>query len=73
MTDRMDVMKQLDGTRSTHSCPECSAPTYCAMENGKSGWACWCMGVDGVTTAEDRKHDKCVCRKCLSVDEARLD
>ena len=37
MTDRMQIMKQLEGSKFTHNCPECDTPTYCAMENGTSG------------------------------------
>jgi predicted Fe-S protein YdhL (DUF1289 family) len=60
--DRMALMKQLRGQTSTHNCPECTGPAYCAMADGKSANLCWCMDV---TRREVPSTDVCLCRKCL--------
>jgi hypothetical protein len=66
MSDRMALMEQLRGQISTHSCPNCSGPTYCAMEAGKSASTCWCMTVTRESKPElGDQGDSCLCRKCL--------
>lgn len=69
MGDRMEIMKQLSGHTSTHNCPDCEGPAYCAMEAGKSSSACWCMSLDAAAIkgdASDFPDDvSCLCRKCL--------
>lgn len=67
MADRMDVMQQLNEQKSTHACPSCSAPTYCAITAGKSASSCWCMSLDHVTTKalSEYEAEACMCRSCL--------
>lgn len=62
-SDRMDVMHHLQNMNTTHLCPVCGQGTYCDMEKGKSGSACWCMSVDGVTL--ENRYEQCVCKSCL--------
>ncbi len=66
MSDRMDLMRKLEGQSSTHSCPSCGAASYCAMEAGKSANTCWCMTVE-VTDPKKMNMDseRCMCRTCL--------
>lgn len=63
---RMQLMKELKGNMSTHDCPKCDGPAYCAMEDGKSLSACWCMHVPHTESIND---DKCMCRTCLTKEE----
>ena len=65
MEDRMKIMEEIKGRISTHDCPECSAPSYCAMEAGKSSTLCWCLFEEKITNPEV-DADKCLCRKCLT-------
>lgn len=66
--DRARIMNQLNrGTK----CPECGAPNRCAVAEGKSPEACWCMGlvppqsvVDRLTEEGDEGNE-CWCRTCL--------
>lgn len=60
--DRMSLMKELRGQTSTHDCPGCTGPAYCAMADGKSANLCWCMDV---TARAMPVADVCLCRKCL--------
>jgi hypothetical protein len=51
------------------NCPKCGAQSKCAMEEGKSFSACWCMGVK-LTPAQledlDIKYSgQCLCENCL--------
>ena len=72
--DRMSIMHELKGRKSTHSCPSCGGDAYCAMEAGKSGSACWCIGVH--TDNKNLSYTdnaKCFCRKCLQNSGVRLD
>lgn len=62
--ERMHIMKELQTRGSTHTCQSCSKPTYCAMEDGKSGNLCWCMSVDSQVTYHG--SDQCVCKTCLT-------
>lgn len=67
MTERMAVMAEIQGATTTHSCPGCNCRTYCAMNDGKSASACWCMSV--VVKKEKPNTllgEECVCRKCLT-------
>ncbi len=52
------------GNRETHKCPSCGQGTYCAMEAGKSGSACWCMSVPH--NKQDSVYTQCTCKKCLT-------
>lgn len=65
VNERMALMKQLQGQTSTHNCPECNGPAYCAMEDGKSANLCWCMAVPA-TGRIPMGSDHCLCRTCLS-------
>lgn len=65
---RMKLMKELQNRTSTHSCPECGSPAYCAMEDGKSGNLCWCMEVEKSYTPETQQS-YCLCRSCLVKEE----
>lgn len=69
MSDRMELMKELSGQVSTHTCPKCKGPSYCAIEDGKSASTCWCMTltVSKVETVSD--EDVCLCRSCLRMLE----
>jgi len=61
------VLNAIKGRVGTHSCPSCKAPTYCAVEAGKSGSLCWCMSVEKSPTAPTAiDGDQCLCRKCLT-------
>lgn len=64
MEARMDTLKRVKDKISTHSCPECTGPAYCAMEAGKSSNLCWCMSVDKSYNA-DVQYTQCLCRACL--------
>jgi hypothetical protein len=64
---RMEVMNQLKNQVSTHTCPKCQGMAYCAMEDGKSGSACWCMSVSPREIKPDQTS--CLCRRCLSEEK----
>jgi uncharacterized protein len=65
--DRLEIMNKLKTRNNTHPCPSCSQPSYCAMLDGKSGSACWCMGevVPNNTTLAATEGNLCLCKKCL--------
>ena len=63
-SDRMATMKQIKGKTSTHNCPECASPTYCAISDGKSLSACWCRDIP-ITQLEADYQTHCLCRNCL--------
>jgi len=65
-SDRMALMQQLKGQVSTHDCPSCTGPAYCAMEAGKSASLCWCMEEECTTNVNTDYGDKCLCRQCLA-------
>lgn len=71
MEERMQLMKQLIGQVSTHECPECEGPAYCAMEAGKSASTCWCMTVEKPYVPET-SFERCMCRKCLTNENKGL-
>lgn len=65
------MMKTLETVRhaiSTHDCPVCLGPAYCAMEDGKSSNLCWCMEVER-DTHPNVDSDQCLCRRCLTEGE----
>ena len=65
---RMDLLKSLQERNSTHSCPECGGPAYCAMEAGKPFSECWCSEVP-VANSNRTPHlgeSVCMCRNCLT-------
>lgn len=67
MTERMEVIAKVRGQLSTHDCPVCTGPAYCAMEDGKSASSCWCMDVKDVrmTLESVDMYGACLCRRCL--------
>lgn len=65
---RMKLMKELQSRTSTHACPECSSPAYCAMEDGKSSGLCWCMDVKKPYVPET-SYESCLCKKCLTMED----
>lgn len=68
--NRMKIMQRLKEQASTHKCPGCGQYTYCAMEDGKSSSACWCMSVPKATKEDVAEFgDSCYCRKCLTNNE----
>ena len=66
---RLEIMKKLQQRNNTHSCPSCSSPTYCAMQDGKSGSACWCMGEVISSTLPAIEGAQCVCKTCLTTPD----
>lgn len=67
----MSHRETLDAVRqqiSTHDCPKCSGPAYCAITDGKSASLCWCMTVERDTNP-DAGGDTCLCRHCLTAQE----
>lgn len=64
--DRMRVLREIQSRTSTHNCPSCGGPAYCAMEDGKSANLCWCMEVDTKDTNPMADYGTCLCRKCLT-------
>ncbi|MNP89194.1 hypothetical protein D3C85_15980 [compost metagenome] len=62
MGDHSRLLNLIRRKTTTHDCPSCSKPTYCAMEDGKSGNLCWCMNVKAINLAET---DQCLCKTCL--------
>lgn len=59
------VRNKIKGAISTHDCPECTGPAYCAMADGKSSNLCWCMTVDKPYTP-DTQYESCMCKRCLT-------
>lgn len=54
---------------STHDCPKCQGPAYCAMTAGKSASACWCMSEPIKSIPEDEVELECLCKRCLTASE----
>lgn len=61
--DRMLLMASIRKAYSTHTCPKCQGAAYCAMEDGKSASACWCMAIPVIEQAETLSS--CLCKTCL--------
>ncbi|MNQ14120.1 hypothetical protein D3C85_270640 [compost metagenome] len=62
----MVMLEQLKAQTNTHTCPECKAPAYCAMTDGKSASTCWCMTVTREAKPEAADAgDVCLCKRCL--------
>lgn len=67
MEDRTRLLKHVRGQTSTHTCPQCQSPAYCAMEAGKSANLCWCMTEERVSKPEGPDvGSACLCRTCLT-------
>lgn len=66
MSERMALMQELKGKISTHNCPECGGPAYCALEAGKSANLCWCMDVTATSAMASELGTECLCRRCLT-------
>ncbi|PJG58506.1 DUF1289 domain-containing protein [Aeromonas cavernicola] len=60
---QLAVMAELEGTKSTHSCPGCGNPTYCAVSAGEPISHCWCSQLTALPLGE---ASACWCRHCLS-------
>lgn len=66
MSECQQTTDQISGQQSTHRCPGCQGPAYCAMEDGKSINTCWCFTEevpdnDGMIPGDAQ----CLCRPCL--------
>ena len=61
--DRQRVMERVIEQVSTHSCPSCAKPAYCAMEGGKSSSTCWCMTTPRKELSD--LYEDCLCESCL--------
>jgi len=67
MTERMAVMQEIQRRTSTHVCPGCEGPAYCAMEDGKSASTCWCMSLPPKENkANPLIGESCYCKTCLT-------
>ncbi len=55
------LIEQISGNQTTHTCPECGAPTHCDITAGKE--TCWCFDVEARDVTEERQS--CLCRNCL--------
>lgn len=69
--DRMTLLREVKGRTTTHSCPSCGKGTYCAMLDGKSGSACWCMGEAAseavfLPVPDPEENAECLCKECLT-------
>lgn len=60
MEKRMETMAKLD---SRAKCPSCGKWNKCAIEEGKSANACWCM-EEPVKKIKEDNIDSCLCRTC---------
>jgi len=67
MEIRMKVLDTLAKNKytpnHTHSCPKCGGGAYCAIEDGKSASACWCMGY--LVLEQEQQYASCLCEKCF--------
>ncbi|WP_084715795.1 cysteine-rich CWC family protein [Vibrio galatheae] len=61
---RDEIIGNLSGRLTTHTCPSCNQPAQCDISQGKS--SCWCFGLEKRDTESLAAHDSCLCRKCLS-------
>lgn len=60
---RDDLIEQITGSNSTHSCPDCGTQAHCDIAAGKA--SCWCFDVEARDVAKAEKGQVCLCRKCL--------
>ncbi|MGS3139262.1 DUF1289 domain-containing protein [Aeromonas sanarellii] len=56
-------MAELDGTISTHVCPGCGEPAFCAVSAGESIERCWCSQLPALPMSD---AGACWCRRCLA-------
>ncbi|WP_409422809.1 DUF1289 domain-containing protein [Pseudaeromonas sp. ZJS20] len=64
---RNKVMDALAGRLTTHACPDCGEPSFCAMKTGEPAEGCWCMSLPpGSGNAAPAARDPCLCRRCLA-------
>ncbi|MEZ8100767.1 DUF1289 domain-containing protein [Vibrio bivalvicida] len=61
---RDELMANLSGETSTHTCPSCSQPAQCDISQGKSN--CWCFEIEKRDTSLLPNAGTCLCRQCLS-------
>ena len=51
------------------NCPKCGFPSKCAVEEGKSISACWCIGMQlspsQLEELENKYSGQCLCQDCL--------
>ncbi|HDZ8914937.1 TPA: DUF1289 domain-containing protein [Aeromonas hydrophila] len=59
---QLAVMAQLDGSTSTHRCPGCGEPAFCAVSAGTTIAECWCSQLPALPMGE---ASACWCRRCL--------
>jgi len=60
----MSIHQQtLNALPKRSNCPRCGKPNKCAMEEGKSIYACWCLSENKVELDVD--YDGCLCKNCL--------
>lgn len=67
--DRMKIMEDLKSKKLeavTHKCPTCQSPAYCAIQDGKSGSACWCMEAPVIDQMGIYEESECLCKNCLT-------
>jgi len=60
---QLAVMAELDGSKSTHLCPGCGEPAYCAVSAGLRIDQCWCSSLPVLPMT---KASACWCRRCLA-------
>lgn len=68
MSANMALLRQLKDQISTHDCPRCEGPAYCAMDDGKSANLCWCMDVAPKPSFPVDPTEECLCRRCLTAE-----
>ena len=56
-------MAELDGSKSTHACPGCGEPAFCAVSAGEPIERCWCSQLPALPMSE---ASACWCRRCLA-------
>lgn len=67
MGERELLLNKVKFAGKTHSCPSCTGPTYCAMEDGKSSSTCWCMTASREVKPEAMYlYESCQCEPCLT-------
>ncbi|MBL0492519.1 DUF1289 domain-containing protein [Aeromonas veronii] len=60
---QLAVMAELNGSKSTHRCPGCGEPAYCAVSAGQTIAQCWCSQLSVLPMQE---ASACWCRRCLA-------